>query len=441
MRSTPVLCGLLLATATRAQDPAPLASVDFDEAVRLASQRSVPVEVAAEEVNRTEALLAETRASALPLVSANGTWTRIDHARTATALVPASPTPPPWEVRPATVVAVPQIIENGNLAVSVPLLAPSRWYQWSHAADQAGIARASEIDVRRQVAIVAARAYLTIIAQKRLIDVSQRAVANAAAHYDYAHVRHLGGIGNALDEARADQQLATSQAQFENAVAGLVRAQEALAIAVGSPTPLDARAEPDLGGGPTSPEEGISSAEEGRTDILLARERSAAAHRVAADSWADWMPTLSLNALAYLQDPATSTTPNRGWQAQLVLSFPLYEGGLRRGQQGERDALEAEARIVLQGTLDQARSDVRSAYSNLDHALAALEQTRRAADRARTALTIVEEAFKAGATTSLDVTDAERTARDADSAAVIAEDAVRQSRLDLLSAVGRFPGP
>ncbi len=53
----------------------------------------------------------------------------------------------------------------------------------------------------------------------------------------------------------------------------------------------------------------------------------------------------------------------------------------------------------------------------------------------------MEQAFQAGATTSLDVTDAERTARDADSAAVIAEDAVRQSRLDLLTAVGRFPGP
>jgi len=37
------------------------------------------------------------------------------------------------------------------------------------------------------------------------------------------------------------------------------------------------------------------------------------------------------------------------------------------------------------------------------------------------------------------VTDAERTARDADSATVISEDGVRQSRLDLLSAIGRFP--
>jgi outer membrane protein TolC len=39
----------------------------------------------------------------------------------------------------------------------------------------------------------------------------------------------------------------------------------------------------------------------------------------------------------------------------------------------------------------------------------------------------------------IEVVDAERRARDADSAAVIAEDAVRQARLDLLVAAGQFP--
>ena len=424
MRPVLLLCLHAIALAAPAARAQAVRAVDFDEAVQLATDHAVSATFAAREVDRAGALLAEVRASSLPFVSANGTWTRIDHARTS-----------------GPAVLVPQIVENGNLAGSVPLLSPSRWYQWSHASDQVDVARASALDVRRVVSIVAARAYLTIVAQKRLVDVSQRAVQNAAAHYDYAHTRRLGGIGNALDEARADQQLATSQAQLENAVAGLVRAQEALGIAAGADFPLDARGEPDLTGGPASEDDGVRSAEQGRTDVLLARARSEAAHRVAVDSWADWAPTLSLNLLGYLQDPATSTTPDRGWQAQLLLSFPLYEGGLRRGQRGERDALDAEASLLLGAALQQARSDVRTALSNLDHARTALAESLRAADRARTALSIVEQAFQAGATTSLDVTDAERTARDADSTAVIAEDAVRQSRLDLLSAVGRFPGP
>ncbi len=431
MRPALLLALALLAPAARAQVAAPASPastvqvVGFDEAVRRAAQYSTSAAFAAREVSRAEALLWEVRSGSLPLVSAGGTVTHID----ATRRQPGAGT-----------VLVPINQNNESISASVPLLVPSRWYQWSHASDQVDVARASQADVRRFVTLVAARAYLTIISQKRAIDVSRRAVQTAAAHYDYAHTRRLGGVGNALDEARADQQLATAQAQLEGTLAGLTRAQEALGIAVGSDLPLDAGTEPDLSGGPAAPEEAVALAEQGRTDVILARHRAEAAHHLARDSWADWFPSLNLNAQAYRQDPPTATTPDRGWQAQLVLSFPLFEGGLRVGQLREREALESEARIELASTLQQARSDVRTAYANLQHALAGLEQNRRAAEQAHTALDLVTQAFQAGATTSLDVTDAERTARDADSAAVVAEDGVRQSRLDLLAAIGRFPG-
>lgn len=446
MRTAFFLGLCLLAPAARAQDaaqPAPAAvaleAVDFDEAVRRAAEHSTSAAFAAQEIARAEGLLGEVRSAALPLVAATGTYTRIDADRHGTTLVPTGdPTNP---VRSITIRTTPEQQNNVSLGLSAPLFAPSRWVQWAHASDQIDVARASQRDVQRLVTLVAARAYLTIIAQKRAIDVSQRAVQTAATHYDYAHTRRLGGVGNSLDEARADQQLATSQAQLESALAGLTRAQEALGIAVGADAPLDARGEPDLSGGPASPDEGLAMAEQGRTDVLLARQRAEAAHRVTRDSWADWLPTLSLNAQLYRQEPPGTTTPEHGWQAQLVLSFPLFEGGLRLGQLRERSALEAEARILLDGTRQQARSDVRTAYANLQHAVAGLDQNRRAAERAHAALDLVTRAFQAGATTSLDVTDAERTARDADSAAVVAEDGVRQSRLDLLAATGRFPAP
>ena len=56
-----------------------------------------------------------------------------------------------------------------------------------------------------------------------------------------------------------------------------------------------------------------------------------------------------------------------------------------------------------------------------------------------TILMIATMAYKAGATTNLEVIDAARSARDADTAAAQAEDLSRQARLDLLVASGRFP--
>ena len=58
---------------------------------------------------------------------------------------------------------------------------------------------------------------------------------------------------------------------------------------------------------------------------------------------------------------------------------------------------------------------------------------------ALTAATLADKAYRAGATTNIEVIDAERQARDAESQVALAEDAARQARLDLLVATGAFP--
>ena len=54
-------------------------------------------------------------------------------------------------------------------------------------------------------------------------------------------------------------------------------------------------------------------------------------------------------------------------------------------------------------------------------------------------LKITTFAFEAGATTNLEVIDAQRQARDEDSAAAVAQECRQRARLDLLTALGRFP--
>jgi len=69
----------------------------------------------------------------------------------------------------------------------------------------------------------------------------------------------------------------------------------------------------------------------------------------------------------------------------------------------------------------------------------ALDQANQSAAFAQKALDLANLAYRAGATTNLEVIDAERQARDAETQAAIAEDASREARLDLLAASGRFP--
>jgi outer membrane protein TolC len=69
----------------------------------------------------------------------------------------------------------------------------------------------------------------------------------------------------------------------------------------------------------------------------------------------------------------------------------------------------------------------------------ALASSRQAVDQANDVLQITNTAFQVGATTNIEVIDAERTARDAETSAAVAEDFVRRAKLDLLVALGRFP--
>jgi outer membrane protein TolC len=395
--------------------------VTFEQAVERAVQFATTSVVAAQEIVRAEGLMGQARATALPFVTLGGSLTVLDDARGVVAgrVVQAQST---W---------------YGTATLSVPLLAPQRWVAWIHGAQGVDVAVASEADVRRAVALTAARAYLTVVATRRAVDVSESAVAVARAHFDYSSARRRGGVGNELDLRRAEQEMAAAEVQLAAARTAVARSREALGVACGAGGPLDATGVPAIPAYPdlVQAEQGV----DGRADVKAARERLRAADAVWRDSWVDWLPILNGTFTGFLQDPSTSTTPAQGWVAQLVLTVPLLEGGLRPAQSKERGAVAREAEAALDGALRQARSEVRLSFESLRNAADGYEASRRGAESASAALGLATEAYRAGATSNLDVIDAERRARDAALISVIAEDAVRQAKLDLLAAAGRFP--
>ena len=365
------------------------------------------------------------RSASLPTLSANASYTRLDHDRTLTG---ASGT---QVISPADQV-------NANLLLNVPLVAPPRWVQWSHAKDDVEVARMSAEDVRRQLALSTGRTYLEIIAQHHVVEVSQRARDAARAHYQFAHQRFAGGYGTRLDEVRAAQEVATDESQLQASVANLAKLREALGVLMALDRPVDVTEDVTLPGAPTL-EESLKDALSLRADVRLFRGRLHAAERVAHDDWADYMPSLLLTAQPFYQDPPTLQLPQFGFQGELLLSWTIYDGGLRYGLGKERAAVVREARASVEGGVRQAQSEVRAADEEVRRSAAALAAARDAAKLAAEALALTNLAYRAGASTNIEVIDAERAARDADTAVAQAEDAWRQATLDLLLASGRFP--
>ena len=135
-----------------------------------------------------------------------------------------------------------------------------------------------------------------------------------------------------------------------------------------------------------------------------------------------------------------SFTSSRSWRFVVTFSQPIFDGGQRRGLRRLR---EADVQHVAARAAADCRFRRGRKCGSLRKPCAAPSARSRACGRPRSrrrkCCRITNVAFEAGATTNLEVIDAQRQARDADSAAAVAEDVVRRARLDLLTALGRFP--
>ena len=421
------LSQLLLPPEARDKPPEPaFPRVTLDDAVHHALARNPSVQVAQADIARFHGLMRQLRASSLPSVVLTGTYTRLDNDRIL------------GTGDQARVIAGADQL-NGTATVSVPLVAPSRWMQWLHAEDSVKVAEINVADVQRQIAAATARAYLAVLAQTRVVEVAERLYTVTRAHYDYALQRLRGGVGTRLDEVRAAQELYTSEAQLASGRAALYRTREALGVLMGVDGPVDVAGEPELSAPGTQLSELAEDAPVLRADLRLLQARAWATSRLVRHSFADYLPTVLGTFSPFFQNPPTLTQPLVGWQAQIGLSWALYDGGLRYGLRAERQALYNQAKLQVQGTTRQAKSEVRAAAESAAQAGDASTAARRASARADEALELATIAYRAGATTNLEVIDAERRARDAATLATQADDAVRQARLDLLIAAGYFP--
>jgi outer membrane protein TolC len=318
----------------------------------------------------------------------------------------------------------------------MPALAAAQWAARAQAMDQTEIARLSVTDVRRNVAVATALAYLEVIAQKRQVEVIRTAVDTARGQLDYNTRRLEGGVGSRLNQLRSSQVLASAEAQLEVLVFNVRRAQEALGVLLAANGPVDVNGEPAF----EIPQD-VPEAEwlPNRPDIRLFTAQREASERVVKDSKYDWWPAANVVFGPQLLTPSGIFQPSRTWSLSVQLSQPIYEGGQRRGLRHQREALFQASTLSLEQAQIDARSEARMARAAVEARERALARARDAAAAANEVLKITIIAFEAGSTTNLEVIDAQRSARDVEAAVAIAEDSVRQARLDLLVALGRFP--
>ena len=412
------VAAILLVAATSAPAQG-LEQLTFQEAIDRATRNNPTVAQATAGIMRAEALLQQVRSSSLPTLNAS--------------LATNFQNPVKFDTGSGTATVVPGIQTQTTPLLSVPILTPVAWAQRTQARDQVLVAQQNEKDVRRQIAVAAGQAYLAIIARRRVLDLNTRSRDNARVHFQFANQRFQGGLGSRLNAVRAEQEVFSNETRIEEALLAIQLAQEALGVLVGANGPVDAVDYPTF----DIPDE--LGQLTNRTDIQLILAREAAAQRVYSDSWKDRLPSLISAFTPSLLEPPGVFAKAFSWRAQVLFAVPLYDSGLRAGEKAQRLADLNNIRFERANLERQAASDIRVARDAVASTTRAFAAAQQAADRANQVVMITDVAFREGASTNIEVLDAQRQARDVETQAAIAEDLLKRAQLDLLIALGRFP--
>ena len=423
-------CVLVLgaATAAFAQMPQPVERVSFQEAIDRALKNNPTVAVAAAGILRAEGLLRQARAVTLLQVNGLITTTTLNRGVT---------------FQDSTV--TPQNQVAAQLTADMPIVAAAAWARRAQAQDQVHVAELNASDVRRLVAFATADAYLSIIASRRVVLTTTRARDVAKAHYDLANQLEERGTGSHLNTLRAQQQWSTDEQLAEAAGLAVYRAQEALGVLIVAAGPVDATDEPAF----DIPADAATTAVQTgniaqsllpfRTDLKLFSAEEQAPQRVVRDSSKDYWPSLDAIFQPQTVYPSQFFLPMNSWRLLFQANVPIWDSGQRASLKVQRQAALNETQSRFAGAMTMASSEVRSAREAVASGERGLRSARAAADQAQQVVNITNLSFRAGAATNIEVIDAERTARDTDAAVAIAEDNLRRARLDLLTALGRFP--
>ena len=235
--------------------------------------------------------------------------------------------------------------------------------------------------------------------------------------------RFDAGIGNELDVARAETELATTQAEVAALAQRRTELENALAILAGSnPAVFRVSARTVRGWNPRAPEipAGLpSDLLERRPDVSQAERLLASANARIGVAKAAFFPVVALTASGgYLSGELENlfNWESRVWSIGPSISLPIFAGGRNRANYHRSQAAFEEAVAHYRQQVLVAFGDVENSLSGIRHLADESEAQSRAVAQARRAADLATQRYRSGIVSYVEVIDANRDALQAERA-------------------------
>lgn len=282
---------------------------------------------------------------------------------------------------------------------------------------------------KADIALQVAQQYLEVLRARALVRLQERVLERARKLLEAAEAGYKAGTVAKLDVLRA-------QVQVRNAEVDLLAArnQERLAMltlrnlmGVSDDFTFEIAEPTEERYEPPSLTECLAQAFRQRPEVKEAEWQRKSAEATKQLARINALPVVNISG-SYNRYPATTRTTDKEWALNLIVSYPIFDGGRIRAELEQAKLQVEQADLNLKRTLDNIRLQVQQAYANWQNAVERLSAAQEAVKEASETARLTEEAYRAGAVSLIDVINAQVALAQAEAQEI-------QARYDLLRAV------
>lgn len=367
-------------------------TVTLEEAYGMAASTHETVMVSGEGITQAEAVVGKAMSTILPQVGLEAGYTRYSEKQTAGSFV----TQP--DVNKRLDVKVSQSLYTGGI-------------EWS-AIRQGRLLieknRERHKYSRQSVLRETARAYYGALKAGRDVEIRRAALNRAEERKKVAYARFKVGEVTRSAVLRAEAELSAKEAELIKADSALLDAKNMLKRVIGYDGEVHLAEPASQTMAAADADTLVKASYEARLDYKQAIIDKKLSDEAIIYAKGNFLPRLRLEGQYSLraQDPETAFFQEDSASASIVLTYPIFEGGLRRAEMSDVLSRRREAELRLQSLRKDIEIEVRVAFNAMASQKAALEAYRKRLSFAEEDYKTVFEQFKHGLATTVDVIDA-----------------------------------
>lgn len=380
------------------------AVITLSEAIEMALEHNEGILAARDAVREAGAGVTIARSGFLPMIDVQGSYTRLAELPAIEMEIPVLGTQKL------------QMGEIENYIARASLQQPL--FTWGKIVNGYQIANlnveASQEDYRKQkneLVFNVTKSFYGILVMRELVKLTEEAYKQTANHMDAVEKRYKAGVASNFDLLRAKVQLKNMEPQVIKVKNGLELAKTGFKALLGLPqdTIINLKGELDVDVGTqyiVPLQESIDYAKSNRPEVkALELRKEMAGKALAIAKKANW-PNIALTANYDYKKPVYFKNEwGTDWNITVALQMPIFTGFGNLGKTRQAKYQFSQAEHGLNLLKEGIEMEVRASYLQLEEAKKLVESQKENIAQAEEALSIVEERYKQGLATSLEVMD------------------------------------